>query len=67
VVGLLEEMRQDFDSPEAEAAVADISEFVVLQTLLVTRETVMLDPGERELSARQASWPDVIERGDELR
>lgn len=43
----LEEMRQDFDSPEAEAAVADVDEFVVLQTLLVTRETVMLDAGGR--------------------
>jgi uncharacterized protein (TIGR02118 family) len=40
----LEEMRKDFDSPEAEAAVADVNEFVTLQTLLVTRETVMLDP-----------------------
>lgn len=41
----LEEMRDDFNSPEAEAAVADVNEFVALQTLLVTRETVMLDPG----------------------
>jgi uncharacterized protein (TIGR02118 family) len=43
----LEEMREDFDSPEAEAAVADVNEFVALQTLLVTRETVMLGPGGR--------------------
>lgn len=41
----LEEMQAAFDSPEAEAAVADVNEFVSVQTLLVTRETVILDPG----------------------
>lgn len=41
----LEEMREAFDSPEAEAAVADVNEFVAVQTLLVTRETVVLDSG----------------------
>jgi uncharacterized protein (TIGR02118 family) len=43
----LEDMREDFDSPEAEAAVTDVNEFVALQTLLVTRETVMLDAGRQ--------------------
>jgi hypothetical protein len=40
VVGFPWGLREDFDSPEAEAAVADVNEFA-LQTLLVTRETVM--------------------------
>lgn len=39
----LEEMREDFDSPAAEATVADVNEFVAYQTLIVTRETVVLD------------------------
>jgi uncharacterized protein (TIGR02118 family) len=43
----LAEMRQDFGSPEAEAAVVDVDEFVALQTLLVTRETVIVDRGAR--------------------
>lgn len=43
----LEEMRGDFDSPEAEAAVADANEFVALQILIVTRETVLRDAGGR--------------------
>lgn len=38
----LDEMREDFDSPEVEAAVVDVDEFVAHQTLLVTRETVVL-------------------------
>lgn len=41
----LEEMQAAFDSPEAEAAVADVSEFVAIQDLIVTRETVVLDTG----------------------
>ena len=43
----LEDMREDFGSSEAEAAVVDVNEFVALQTLLVTRENVMLDSGAR--------------------
>jgi uncharacterized protein (TIGR02118 family) len=43
----LDDMREDFNSPEAEAAVTDVEEFVALQTLLVTRETVVLADGER--------------------
>jgi uncharacterized protein (TIGR02118 family) len=43
----LDEMREDFDSPEAQAAVTDVNEFVAHQTLLVTRETVVL-AGPRE-------------------
>lgn len=42
----LDEMRADFDSPEAEVAVADVHEFAV-QSLLVTRETVLRDAGEQ--------------------
>jgi uncharacterized protein (TIGR02118 family) len=38
----LDEMREDFNSPEVEAAVVDVNEFVAHQTLLVTQETVML-------------------------
>ena len=41
----LEEMREAFDSPEAEAAVADVNEFIAIQDLIVTRETIVLDPG----------------------
>jgi uncharacterized protein (TIGR02118 family) len=41
----LEEMQAAFDSPEAEAAVADVSEFITIQDLIVTRETIVLDPG----------------------
>jgi uncharacterized protein (TIGR02118 family) len=39
----LEEMRAAFDSEAAEAAVADVDEFVAIQTLIVTQETVVLD------------------------
>jgi uncharacterized protein (TIGR02118 family) len=38
----LEEMQEAFDSPEAKAAVADVNEFIAVQTLIVTRETVVL-------------------------
>jgi uncharacterized protein (TIGR02118 family) len=38
----LDEMQDDFNSPEVEAAVVDVNEFVAQQTLLVTRETVVL-------------------------
>lgn len=41
----LEDMREAFDSPVAEAAVADVNEFVSIQTLLVTQETVILGAG----------------------
>jgi uncharacterized protein (TIGR02118 family) len=41
----LEEMRAAFDSPEAEAAVADVNEFIAIQDLIVTRETIVLEPG----------------------
>lgn len=41
----LEDMQAAFDSPVAEAAVADINEFVSVQDLIVTRETVVLDSG----------------------
>lgn len=43
----LEEMRDAFDSPEAEAAVADVNEFITIQDLIVTRETVILDSDRR--------------------
>jgi uncharacterized protein (TIGR02118 family) len=39
----LEEMRAAFDSPQAEAAVADVNEFIAVQDLIVTRETIVLD------------------------
>ena len=41
----LEEMREAFDSPEAQAAVADVNEFISVQDLIVTREAVVLDSG----------------------
>ena len=41
----LEDMRAAFDSPEAEAAVADVNAFIAIQDLIVTRETIVLDPG----------------------
>jgi uncharacterized protein (TIGR02118 family) len=41
----LEEMQSAFDSDAAAAAVADVSEFVAIQDLIVTRETVVLDSG----------------------
>jgi uncharacterized protein (TIGR02118 family) len=43
----LEEMQSAFDSDAAAAAVADVSEFVAIQDLIVTRETVLLDSGTR--------------------
>lgn len=39
----LEEMRDAFDSPEAAEAVADVNEFITVQDLIVTRETVILE------------------------
>lgn len=39
----LEDMREAFDSPTARAAVEDVNEFVAIQDLIVTRETVILD------------------------
>jgi uncharacterized protein (TIGR02118 family) len=41
----LEDMQADFDSPEAEVAVADADQFTVVRTHIYTRETVVLDPG----------------------
>lgn len=39
----LEEMREDFASPEAETAVADADQFTVVRTHIFTQETVLLD------------------------
>lgn len=39
----LEEMQEAFDSEAAAAAVADVNEFIEIQDLIVTRETVLLD------------------------
>lgn len=43
----LEEMQQDFASPEAEAAVADADTFTIVRTHIYTRETVLLDKEQR--------------------
>lgn len=43
----LGEMQDAFDSPEAEAAVTDVNEFITIQDLIVTRETVILDSDSR--------------------
>lgn len=40
-------MQDAFDSPEAEAAVTDVNEFITIQDLIVTRETVILDSDSR--------------------
>lgn len=40
----LEKMREDFASPEAQAAVADADTFTTVRTHIYTRETIMLDP-----------------------
>src|SRR6266536_2193068 len=37
----LEEMQEDFDSPEAESAVADADTFTVVRTHIYTREYVL--------------------------
>jgi uncharacterized protein (TIGR02118 family) len=37
----LEEMKEDFDSPEAEAAVADADTFTVVRTHIYTREHIL--------------------------
>ena len=39
--GSLEEMKEDFDSPEAEAAVADADTFTVVRTHIYTREHIL--------------------------
>lgn len=40
-------MRHAFDSPEAAAAVADVGEFIAVQDLIVTQETVIFDSERR--------------------
>lgn len=37
----IEEMQEDFDSPEAETAVADADEFTVVRTHIYTREHIL--------------------------
>lgn len=39
----LEEMKEDFASPEAQAAVADADEFTVVRVHIYTREAVLLN------------------------